>query len=99
MRSAGRRWRGSVSDLAIEPHPETWKHKGLLRIVSKTETLPGGCRLRKIWVDAGYGGEGLRACVRGLKRTHTIDLEVTDHQGKGFQLVPKRWVVERTFGW
>ena len=31
---------GSVSDLAIEPHPEVWKHEGLLRIVSKTETLP-----------------------------------------------------------
>jgi len=31
---------GSVLDLAIEPHPEVWKHEGLLRIVSKTETLP-----------------------------------------------------------
>lgn len=61
--------------------------------------IKGVCRWRKIWVDAGYVGEGLRAWVRGLKRTHKIDLEVTDHQGNGFQVVPKRWVVERTFGW
>ncbi len=32
-------------------------------------------------------------------RTHKIDLEVTDHDGKGFQIVAKRWVVERAFSW
>jgi putative transposase len=26
-------------------------------------------------------------------------LEVTGHDGKGFQVVPWRWVVERTFAW
>ena len=28
-----------------------------------------------------------------------MDLEVTDHRGKGFQVIPWRWVVERTFAW
>lgn len=54
-------------------------------------------------MDAGYSGEPLRQWVRQwvrqLKQTHRIDLEVTDHQGKGFQVVPKRWVVERAFSW
>ena len=58
-----------------------------------------GRRLRKLWVDAGYSGQGLRDWVRGLKPTHKIDLEVTDHQGQGFQVVPKRWVAERAFSW
>lgn len=61
--------------------------------------IKGVCRLRKLWVDAGYVGEALRQWVRGLKRTHKIDLEVVGRQGKGFQVVAKRWVVERTFGW
>lgn len=61
--------------------------------------IGGVRRLRKLWVDAGYDGQPLKDWVRGLKRTHKIDLEVTDHEGKGFQVVPKRWVVERAFAW
>jgi len=56
-------------------------------------------RLRKIWVDGGYIAEWLWSWVWGLKRTHKVDLEVVEHQGKGFQVVPFRWVVERTFAW
>jgi putative transposase len=38
--------------------------------------------------------------VHGLKQTHKIDLEATSHQeGKGFQVLPWRWTVERTFAW
>jgi putative transposase len=61
--------------------------------------IKGVCRLRKLWVDAGYRSETLGQWVRALKRTHKIDLEVTDHDGKGFQVVAKRWVVERAFAW
>lgn len=59
----------------------------------------GMTRLRKLWVDSGYVGEELRQWARGLKKSYKIDLEVTAKQGKGFQLVKRRWVVERTFGW
>jgi putative transposase len=34
-----------------------------------------------------------------LKQTHKIDLEVTDKAGKGLQVIPWRWTVERTFAW
>ena len=60
----------------------------------------GAKRLRKLWVDGAYPAEWLEAWVRGLKETHKIDLEATTHQeGKGFQVVPWRWAVERTFAW
>jgi putative transposase len=59
----------------------------------------GVTRLRKLWVDGGYRAEWLCAWVWGLKRTHKIDLEVVEHSGKGFRVVPHRWVVERTFAW
>jgi putative transposase len=57
-------------------------------------------RLRKIWVDGASPAEWLEEWVRGLKQTHTIDLEATTHkEGKGFQGIPWRWAVERTFAW
>lgn len=59
----------------------------------------GVTRLRKLWVDGGYRAEWLREWVRSLKRTYKIDMEVTDHDGKGFQVIAWRWVVERTFSW
>ena len=72
--------------------------KGLKALVERW-FIKGVCRLRKIWVDAGYRSQALRDWVGALKRTHKIDLEVTDHDGKGFQVVAKRWVVERAFSW
>jgi transposase len=56
--------------------------------------------LRKIWVDGAYPAAWLEEWVRGVKQTHTIDLEATTHnEGKGFHVVPWRWAVERTFAW
>ena len=60
----------------------------------------GETRLRKLWVDGGYRGDDLQEWVKDKKQTHKIDLEVvTPPQGKGFQVVKRRWVVERTFAW
>ena len=41
----------------------------------------------------------LKKWVAAKKQTHKIDLEVVTPKGKGFQLVKRRWVVERTFAW
>jgi putative transposase len=54
-------------------------------------------RLRVIWADGAYGGE----LVSWVKQTcHWILQTVLRPVGvKGFVLLPRRWVVERTFGW
>jgi putative transposase len=59
----------------------------------------GGKRLRKLWVDGGYRAEWVASWVRDLKHTHKLDLEVMDNAGPGFQVIPWRWTVERTFAW
>jgi putative transposase len=59
----------------------------------------GVTRLRKLWADSGYRAEWLASWVSGVKHTHKIDLEVTENAGPGFQVIPWRWVVERTFAW
>ena len=49
------------------------------------------------YVDQGYTGAQPAADAAG----HGIALEIVKHAGakKGFALLPRRWVVERTFGW
>lgn len=49
------------------------------------------------YVDQGYTGERAAAAARA----HGIELEVVKlaEAKRGFVLLPRRWVVERTFGW
>jgi len=49
------------------------------------------------YVDQGYTGPTAAAAARA----HGIELEVIklDHAKRGFVLLPRRWVVERSFGW
>lgn len=56
--------------------------------------------LKTIWADGGYAG-ALIEWVAGLTRHRTINLEIVkrDQAVKGFKILPKRWIVERTFGW
>jgi putative transposase len=50
-----------------------------------------------IWADGGYTGK----LVDWVKDTYNWVLEIVkrDPNAKGFQVLPRRWVVERTFGW
>lgn len=51
--------------------------------------------LRRIWADQGYKGP----LVEWVKRTFSCELEVVSRKGKKFKVLPRRWVVERTFAW
>jgi len=54
-------------------------------------------RLRLIWADGAYAGQ----LVEWVKNACGWLLEIVrrNQRAKGFQLLPRRWVVERTFGW
>lgn len=57
-------------------------------------------RLRLIWLDGGYM-KGLFEWATGIKRWRQLKLEQVKRSdsNKGFAVLPKRWIVERTFGW
>ena len=58
-------------------------------------------RLELIWADAGYAGKKLHDWMESRFGSRPLRLEIvrrSDHQ-KGFAVLPRRWVVERTFGW
>ena len=54
-------------------------------------------RLAHIWADGGYRGY----LATWVQRTHGWTLAVVKRApaGQGFVVQPRRWVVERTFGW
>lgn len=56
----------------------------------------GHPRVTKAWADTGY-----RTKVIDHGATLGIDVEVTRREPaqKGFKVIPRRWAVERTFGW
>lgn len=54
-------------------------------------------RLRLIWADGGYRGRLVRWTATTCGWTLRI-VKRTDDQ-RGFAVLPKRWIVERTFGW
>ena len=55
-------------------------------------------RLVKVWVDGGYRGEEFMKWVMDKYRW-ILETVLRSDQQKGFKILPRRWVVERTFGW
>jgi putative transposase len=55
------------------------------------------CRLKLLWADGSYRG----ALLDWVKRTCGWTLEIVGKLGGQvrFQVLPKRWIVERTFAW
>ena len=54
--------------------------------------------IRRIWGDGGYQGPRVAAAVA---RTGDWLLEIVKRSDRavGFEVIPKRWIVERTLAW
>lgn len=60
-------------------------------------------RLKLIWVDSNYGGK----FIEWVQKAYGWTLDVVKHsdahkhnrEKKSFVVLPRRWVIERTFGW
>jgi putative transposase len=54
------------------------------------------CRLKLIWADGAY-----TSIVEKVRKNFgwILDIVLRSQTAKGFVVLPRRWVVERTFGW
>lgn len=54
--------------------------------------------LRHIFADGGYAGQKLRGALERIGEW-TIEIIKRSDTASGFEVLPRRWVVERTFAW
>jgi transposase len=54
--------------------------------------------LRHVFADGGYAGDKLATALAGHGQWQ-IDIVKRSDRAAGFQVLPRRWVVERTFAW
>lgn len=55
--------------------------------------------LRRMWVDGGYSGPEFAQWIRGLRPKLVVEVVQRIEGASGFKVLPRRWIVERTFGW
>ena len=55
--------------------------------------------LEKLFADGGYQGPKFEKAAAVLRWHMKVEIVKRSDQAKGFELVPKRWVVERSFAW
>lgn len=56
--------------------------------------------LRMLFVDGGYAGDDFACWVAAHRQTGSLQVQVVPrNEASRFVVLPKRWIVERTFGW
>lgn len=83
--------------LALHVTPADEQDRAQVGVLASQIQQVTGENVSLAWVDQGYTGQ---AAVEAAQQ-HGIQLEVVKlpEAKKGFVLLPRRWVVERSFGW
>nr|WP_211109946.1 IS5 family transposase [Azospirillum oleiclasticum] len=55
--------------------------------------------LLKLFADGGYQGEQFQSGLRAALTHVQVEIVKRSDRAKGFVVLPKRWIVERTFAW
>ena len=55
--------------------------------------------LLKLYADGGYQGPLFRAALKKIMAQVNVEIVKRSDQAKAFVVLPRRWVVERTFAW
>jgi transposase len=83
--------------LALHVTPADVQDRSAVGVVTEATQLVTGQSVKVAFVDQGYTGQPAAEAAK----THGIDLLVVKlpEAKRGFILLPRRWVVERSFGW
>ena len=82
--------------LQVLVHPANTPERAGAGMLLNELRFPAG-RLKLIWADGGYSGPEF---AQWTQQRHGVEVEiVSKRQPKGFGVLARRWVVERTFGW
>ena len=83
--------------LALHVTPADEQERDQVGVLAAAVQEATGASVTLAYVDQGYTGEA----AAGAAAAHGIKLEVVKlpEAKRGFVLLPRRWVVERSFGW
>ena len=70
----------------------------LMAVACLMENLEELSELELLWVDGGYTGKNFARVARQVCNARVEVIKRSD-DACGFQVLPRRWVVERTFSW
>jgi putative transposase len=80
--------------LCVIVHPASLQDRDGARLVlEKLKNLFPALKI--VFADGGYAGK----LVQWVGQLNAFMLSVVKRTDKGFKVLPKRWIVERTFGW
>jgi transposase len=55
--------------------------------------------LRKLYADVVYQGPAFRKALARVLRQVDVEIVKRSDRAQGFEVLPRRWIVERTIGW
>ena len=55
--------------------------------------------LMKLYADGGYQGPIFQNALKEVCRQVEVEIVKRSDAAKGFKILPKRWIVERTIAW
>jgi transposase len=55
--------------------------------------------LTTLFADGGYQGSRFRSAIARILPRVTVEIVKRSDQAKGFAVLPKRWIVERSLAW
>lgn len=84
--------------LAVYVHKASIDERSGAKTLLERAHQKGFPRLRLLWADAGYQGQNMIDWVLQLA-TWVLEIVKRTEDMTGFVILPRRWVVERTFAW
>lgn len=84
--------------LVVLVHKASIQERAGAKLLLQRAKTKGFNRLQLIWADGGYHGQPMIDWVFALAGW-VFEIVKRSDEVKGFKLLPRRWVVERTFAW
>jgi transposase len=87
---------GLLLSAIVHPANRQARDGGLRLLTAVADRFPS---LKKLFADAAYRGPKFRQALVKLRPELTPEIITRSDQTKGFVVLPKRWIVERTLAW
>lgn len=87
---------GLVLQTLVQPANTQDRDGGIAVLTALAERFP---LLAKLFADGAYQGPQFREGVGKIRPDLAIEIVTRRDQVKGFVVLPKRWIVERTLAW